>query len=164
MLKFSIIKHSPTHKNSKGDLAPWIIVSESTGKVISSHKTKEQALSHLKDIEGHKNSNVLEINSGYFLVRTADYIDGGVGDDFDLTILPKEELEKGIEVEKEHSPDLGIEEDIVKDHEQESLEITGRPVYYQYLQKAENDMREDSKKENFKDMSYAEIGEMLNAR
>lgn len=43
----------PNHKNSKGETAEWVIKDEDNGKVLSSHKTKGQAVSHLKDMKGH---------------------------------------------------------------------------------------------------------------
>ncbi len=42
------------HKNSKGESAPWVIKDHDTGKIISSHKTKKAAESHLQDIHAHK--------------------------------------------------------------------------------------------------------------
>jgi len=50
----SYIKHIPGHKDSKGDLAEWVIVSHDTGKIISSHKTKADAEKHLKQIQMFK--------------------------------------------------------------------------------------------------------------
>lgn len=45
------VKKVPGHKNSKGELAPWTIVSHETGKIISSHKSKKAAEDHLKWME-----------------------------------------------------------------------------------------------------------------
>lgn len=42
------------HKNSKGENAPWVIKSHDNGKIISSHKSKKAAKSHLQDIHAHK--------------------------------------------------------------------------------------------------------------
>jgi len=42
------IKHVPGHKNSKGESAPWVIMSHETKKILSSHKTKAEAERHLK--------------------------------------------------------------------------------------------------------------------
>lgn len=42
------------HENSKGENAPWVIKSHETGKIISSHKSKKAAKSHLQDIHAHK--------------------------------------------------------------------------------------------------------------
>lgn len=38
------------HKNSKGENAPWVIKSHKTNKILSSHKTKEEAKEHLKNM------------------------------------------------------------------------------------------------------------------
>lgn len=42
------VKKIPGHKNSKGENAPWVIISHETKKIISSHKTKEDAKKHLQ--------------------------------------------------------------------------------------------------------------------
>lgn len=42
------------HKNSKGESAPWVIVSCQNGKILSSHKTKEKAEEHLRQMEYYK--------------------------------------------------------------------------------------------------------------
>lgn len=42
------VKHMKGHRNSKGEEAPWVIVSHETGKVLSSHKTKKEAEKHLQ--------------------------------------------------------------------------------------------------------------------
>lgn len=44
------VKHMPGHKNSKGESAPWVIVSHKTKKVLSSHKTKAEAEKHLQQM------------------------------------------------------------------------------------------------------------------
>lgn len=50
------------------------------------------------------------------LVSPKDVLKGGVGDDVDIEDFDKEEVNKGKDVEKEHSDDEDIIEDIVKDH------------------------------------------------
>jgi len=52
-VKLSYVKHMPGHKNSKGEAAPWVIIDHDDGKVLSSHKTKEEAKSHLRDMKIH---------------------------------------------------------------------------------------------------------------
>lgn len=42
------------HKNSKGESAPWVIVSCQNGKILSSHKSKEKAEEHLRQMEYYK--------------------------------------------------------------------------------------------------------------
>jgi hypothetical protein len=55
--KVSYIKYMKGHKNSKGESAPWCILSHGSGKVLSSHKNKSEAKSHLRDIEIHKKTS-----------------------------------------------------------------------------------------------------------
>ena len=45
---FEYVKHVKGHKNSRGESAPWVIVSHDTGKILSSHKTKGEAERHLQ--------------------------------------------------------------------------------------------------------------------
>ena len=50
------VKKTPGHRNSQGEPAPWTIVSHKTGKVLSSHKTKEDAEEHLRHMHIFKES------------------------------------------------------------------------------------------------------------
>lgn len=64
------------HKNSKGEKAEWCIVSHDTGKILSSHKSKAAAESHLTDMRKFKHmkedfdsaKKFLE-NKGYILLK-----------------------------------------------------------------------------------------------
>lgn len=58
MIKVAFVEHVPGHKNSKGEPAPWVVKQHDTGKILSSHGSKDEAVKHLRDIEGHKNSFV----------------------------------------------------------------------------------------------------------
>jgi len=49
-LLLEYVKHIPGHKNSEGEIAPWVIISHTTNKIISSHKTKEDAKKHLQQM------------------------------------------------------------------------------------------------------------------
>jgi hypothetical protein len=44
------VVHMPGHKNSAGEEAPWVIKSHTTGKVLSSHKSRTAAKSQLKNM------------------------------------------------------------------------------------------------------------------
>ena len=48
------VEYRKGHKNSQGEDAPWVIVSCQTGKILSSHKSKEKADEHLGQIEYFK--------------------------------------------------------------------------------------------------------------
>jgi DNA-binding ferritin-like protein len=50
-----MVRYREGHKNSKGEDAPWCIVSHENGRVISSHKSKREAEKHLGDIHMFKN-------------------------------------------------------------------------------------------------------------
>jgi hypothetical protein len=47
------VVHMPGHKNSVGEEAPWVIKSHTTGKILSSHKSRSAAKSHLRDMHSH---------------------------------------------------------------------------------------------------------------
>ena len=51
-----MVRYKKGHKNSKGEDAPWTIVSCKTGKILSSHKSKEKAEEHLKQMEYYKHA------------------------------------------------------------------------------------------------------------
>lgn len=48
------IEHMPGHKNAKGESAPWVIKSETNGRIIWSGKSKKDAVAQLRNVEGHK--------------------------------------------------------------------------------------------------------------
>ena len=56
-----MIRYQKGHKNSKGEKAEWVIVSHKTGKVLSSHKTKEKAKEHLQQMHIFKESKSFNI-------------------------------------------------------------------------------------------------------
>lgn len=49
-----MVVYKKGHKNSKGEAAPWTIVSHETGKILSSHKSKSAAEEHLRQMEYYK--------------------------------------------------------------------------------------------------------------
>lgn len=51
---FESVKFVKGHKDSKGEEAPWTIVSHETGKILSSHKSKKAAEEHLRQMEYFK--------------------------------------------------------------------------------------------------------------
>jgi hypothetical protein len=67
-----MVVYKKGHKNSKGEPAPWTIVSCKTGKILSSHKSKENAEEHLKQMEYYKHAKTESIGdalvSGYMAI------------------------------------------------------------------------------------------------
>lgn len=53
-----VIKHMKGHRDSSGKPAPWVIVSEKTGKVLWSGGSKEEAVSNLRRIKGHASDSI----------------------------------------------------------------------------------------------------------
>lgn len=58
--KVAFVSKCPGHKNSKGELAEWCIKSHDTGEIVSSHKTKEEAKEHLRQMHIHKSKSARE--------------------------------------------------------------------------------------------------------
>jgi hypothetical protein len=74
-----------------------------------------------------------------------DMLEGGKADNKSIDI-PKDELEKGLKVESEHSNNPAIQKEIVNDHEVEAIEeLSGEPNYYEYLEDMEEQMKNDRK-------------------
>ena len=63
------------HKDSKGEAAPWVIISCKTGKILSSHKSKEKAEEHLRQMEYHKHAKAESLSAalkdGYATIMEA---------------------------------------------------------------------------------------------
>jgi len=53
-LLVEMVKYLAGHKNSKGEDAPWVIISHTTGKIIRSFKTEAEAKHGLKMMEYYK--------------------------------------------------------------------------------------------------------------
>lgn len=111
----------------------------------------QSVLKIAKDTLDHDIKNINEIDIRIsdstailkYKLSNENPIKGGIGDDLDMSLISNDELEDGIEVESEHSPDIAVQKDIVKDHEFEAIEMTGKPNYYKYLEEMENKMKED---------------------
>jgi len=72
IIKVGYVKNCPGHKNSKGENAEWCIVSHETGKILSSHTSKEKAESHLQDMHTHKGTIEIEgvfLNKEGYLIK-----------------------------------------------------------------------------------------------
>lgn len=59
-IKVSFVKHCPGHKDSKGNKAEYCILSHTTNKILSSHKTRSEAEKHLQQMHIHKGETVME--------------------------------------------------------------------------------------------------------
>lgn len=71
-----MIRKIEGHKNSKGEDAQWCIVSHENGRVISSHKSKEDAEKHLKDIQMFKHmKNEAVLSDAGLKRRVIDLLD-----------------------------------------------------------------------------------------
>lgn len=66
-------------------------------------------------------------------------LEGGLGDGLKDSEVDKEQLEKGIDVEKEHTPNIKIRKEIAKDH------LAENDKYYDYLEEMENKMDKEAK-------------------
>ena len=71
--------------------------------------------------------------------KTAEELVGGLGDGKKDSEFDPKQLEKGIEVEKEHTPNMAIRKEITKDH------LTENDKYYDHLAKMEKEMDKEAK-------------------
>lgn len=70
-----MVRHQKGHKNSKGELAEWVIVSHKDGHIISSHKTKAEAEKHLGDIRKFKHiGESMQLEEAKELLESEGYI------------------------------------------------------------------------------------------
>lgn len=70
-----MVRYQKGHKNSKGERAEWVIVSHKDGHIISSHKTKEEAEKHLKDIQKFKHiGESMKIDEAKEILNKAGFI------------------------------------------------------------------------------------------
>lgn len=53
---YEYVCHIKGHRNSKGELAEWVIKSHTTGKILSSHKSEKKAKEHLQQMHIFKES------------------------------------------------------------------------------------------------------------
>ena len=88
-IKQGFIKYQKGHKDSKGQSAPYTIVSHETGKILSSHKTEAEAKKHLQTM--HAFSSIKSLDQ---LLKQAE--------EFSY----ENEVDAGIEIEKEHDPTI----------------------------------------------------------
>ena len=69
-----MVRHQKGHKNSKGELAEWVIVSHKDGHIISSHKTKPEAEKRLVDIRKFKHmGESMDVVEAKELLESAGY-------------------------------------------------------------------------------------------
>ena len=47
---YEYVCHIKGHRNSKGELAEWVIKSHETGEILSSHKSEKKAKEHLQQM------------------------------------------------------------------------------------------------------------------
>lgn len=53
---YEYVCHLKGHRNSKGELAEWVIKSHETGEILSSHKSEKKAKEHLQQMHIFKES------------------------------------------------------------------------------------------------------------
>lgn len=127
------VQYLKGHKNSEGESAPWVIKDHKTGRILSSHATESAAKKHLKQMQYFKHKADLydrepdpemeeqleEIEEEGTTVEDLeidDQIPGGLADDVPEDEFDLGQLDKGTEVEMEHTDDSDIAREITKDH------------------------------------------------
>ena len=88
-----MVRHQKGHKNSKGELAEWVIVSHKDGHIISSHKTKAEAEKHLGDIRKFKHiGESMQLEEAKELLESEGYIVESFKDDLQLNEARKPKI------------------------------------------------------------------------
>ena len=88
-----MVRHKKGHKNSKGELAEWVIVSHKDGHIISSHKTKAEAEKHLGDIRKFKHMDEsMQLEEAKELLENEGYIVESFKDDLQLNEARKPKI------------------------------------------------------------------------
>lgn len=88
-----MVRHQKGHKNSKGELAEWVIVSHKDGHIISSHKTKAEAEKHLVDIRKFKHiGESMQLEEAKELLESEGYIVESFKDDLQLNEARKPKI------------------------------------------------------------------------
>jgi len=83
--KVSYIVHMKGHKNSRGESSPYVIKSHETGKILSSHKTKDEAKKHLQQMHIHKGEIIMEfknVKSIEELIRVKEAVPQDLAEEF----------------------------------------------------------------------------------
>lgn len=76
---YEYVCHIKGHRNSKGELAEWVIKSHETGKILSSHKSEQKAKEHLQQM--HIFNEAAEIAGYPKLYHICGYMTGLDDDD-----------------------------------------------------------------------------------
>jgi hypothetical protein len=58
--KIATVVKMKGHKNSNGQLAEWVIKDHNTGKILSSHTSREKAVQHMQQMKAFSNSKNLD--------------------------------------------------------------------------------------------------------
>jgi hypothetical protein len=84
-IKVSFVKHCPGHKDSKGNKAEYCILSHTTNKILSSHKTRSEAEKHLQQMHIHKGETIMEfkdVKSIEELIRVKEAVPQDLAEEF----------------------------------------------------------------------------------
>lgn len=132
-------------ERGEGTVKKWCVYPKKGGKALGCHSKKEDAERQLRAIEWSEGQDAVD---EYYV---KDEVFGGFGDDQKDNRYDKEQLEKGIKVEMEHTNDPEKAKEIVKDHLEESKDFKGEDggKYYDRL----DDMEEEIKKHLVKKQS-----------
>lgn len=89
-----MIRHMKGHKNSKGEKAEWVIVSHETGKILSSHKSKEKAKEHMRQMKIFKENRMNLTEAKQILKANGYKLNEFVEDDEPKNVSNKELVEE----------------------------------------------------------------------
>ena len=141
--KQATIRHVERAKeHGEGTTMKWCVYPKDGGKALGCHDSKEGAEKQLRAIEMSKAGRA---DDQFFIQEVKDEIFGGFGDSEPSEKFDKEQLEKGIRVELEHTDDPEIAEEITKDHLTESKDFKdgNGAKYYDKLDDMEEEMKNE---------------------
>jgi len=118
--KLKILKRYPTPEDFVREL-----------RIITANLFREDSVRYLGKSQANSKPKALVKAMSETKTPWYDDLPGGKGDDTSLGDFDPEEVAEGLSVETEHTDDLAIAEDIVRDH------LTEDPRYYKKLKKVE---------------------------
>jgi len=145
--KTAIIREVEKSKErGEGKVKRWCVYPKNGGKSLGCHPTRAKAEKQLRAIEWSKN----QADDTEYCVK--DEIFGGLGDYNPDKKFDKDQMEKGIKVELEHTNNPELAKEIVKDHLQESKDFKDQKgaKYYDLLDEMEDKIKDKLTKKQSK--------------
>lgn len=139
----SYIKYIKNHRNSKGELVPWVIISHDTGKILASFKTKKEAEEHLKRMQYFK-----QVKNGFIPI----ILRMGVNVYMELNKICSNYMKEIIKTEYDLFEDLLLNKIISEEKIMEKIPEIGESLRNLVVKYLENELSYDDLKEKVKEL------------